>query len=207
MLIESPSLKQKVLQFLERTQEALLSYGPAGLLAIAFLDSAGVPLPGGVDWCLILLCAARPEQTLLYVLLAIAGSMAGCLVLYGLGRKGGQALLERRVGSARAENIRARLRRSEFMAVTLAAIAPPPMPFKPFVIAAGVLQMQLGKFLAALLTGRLVRYGVVGWLAAAYGREAWEYLRSHGAKAGLAALALVIVWFFLQRKKGRTTGA
>jgi len=51
------SLIHKITGGLGKLSHWLLSFGPFGLLAIAFLDSVLVPIPGGVDAMLLLLAA------------------------------------------------------------------------------------------------------------------------------------------------------
>ena len=69
------SLIHKITGGLGRLSHWLLSFGPFGLLAIAFLDSVLVPIPGGVDAMLLLLAAARPSWLLIYVAAAMIGSL------------------------------------------------------------------------------------------------------------------------------------
>ena len=80
---------------LARFSVYLLSFGPFGLLAIAFLDSVLVPMPGGVDAVLLVLSASRPAWMLIYVASATIGSTAGCLGLYRISRRAGHRALAR----------------------------------------------------------------------------------------------------------------
>lgn len=50
---------------LETLKNKLLTLGIPGLFLISFLDSAGVPLPGGVDLVMMLLSWQRPAQLFL----------------------------------------------------------------------------------------------------------------------------------------------
>ena len=47
----------KITGGLTKISQYLVSFGPFGLLAIAFLDSLFIPMPGGVDAVLLLLAA------------------------------------------------------------------------------------------------------------------------------------------------------
>ena len=62
-------------------RDTLLVLGLPGLFLIALLDSAGVPLPGGVDIILLLLAWQQPSLFLVIALTAAVGSTLGCLVL------------------------------------------------------------------------------------------------------------------------------
>jgi membrane protein YqaA with SNARE-associated domain len=75
------TLIHKITGGLTKLSRYLVSFGPFGLLAIAFLDSVLIPMPGGVDAVLLLLSASRPSWMLIYVAAAVIGSTAGCVVL------------------------------------------------------------------------------------------------------------------------------
>jgi hypothetical protein len=55
------SLLHKITGGLGKLSHWLLSFGPFGLLAIAFLDSLMIPMPGGVDAMLLLLASASTK--------------------------------------------------------------------------------------------------------------------------------------------------
>ena len=62
------------------------------MLFLAILDSAGVPIVGGVDALLIAISTNRPEQAYWAATLAVVGSMTGSLLLFFIARKGGEVL-------------------------------------------------------------------------------------------------------------------
>ena len=76
-------------------RDYLLALGVPGLFLIAVLDSAGVQLPGGVDIVLMLLSWQQPSLFVVLAVVAAVGSTIGCLVLYRLGRTGGEMALGR----------------------------------------------------------------------------------------------------------------
>ena len=78
----------------------LALWGPWGILLLAILDSAGIPLVGGVDALLVLMGAKNPRMAYLAAALAVAGSLAGNLFLFYLARKGGEAYLDRNCAPA-----------------------------------------------------------------------------------------------------------
>ena len=65
----------KLFDKLGRFSEYLQTFGPAGLFAIALLDSALIPLPGGPDAVMLLLSAQSPARMPLYALGATAGAL------------------------------------------------------------------------------------------------------------------------------------
>ena len=73
-----------------------LSLGGPGLFAIAFLDSSFVSLPQINDILVVLMVVANKSRMPYYALMATAGSVAGCYVIYYLAKKGGEAFLRRR---------------------------------------------------------------------------------------------------------------
>lgn len=192
-------MKASLLKWAAWLQSTLLAYGAWGLAGIAFLDSALVPLPQAVDVLVITLAAAQPEYLPLYVLTATLGSVAGCLVLYGVARAGGHAFLEKRVGPKRAERIRRGFERHEFLTVMVPAILPPPMPLKAFVIVAGAARVHVGKFALALMLGRAFRYSVEGWLGIRYGAAVWDAMKRYGVTASLVVVALLLAWWLAVR--------
>jgi membrane protein DedA with SNARE-associated domain len=83
---------------------------------------------------------------------------------------------------------------------------PPPMPMVPFVIAAGALQYSPRKFLVAMSLGRLVRYCILAYLGAVYGRKIFAVVLAHGEVAlyvtiGLAVAATAILLLMRYRRK------
>ncbi len=113
-----------------------------------------------------------------YVALAAIGSLAGCIWLYLLAKKGGEAYFHRHGGKA---SLKARewVDRNAFLAVFVPGILPPPFPFKVFVLAAGVFQVPLRTFILALLLARGLHYSIEGILAVHYGNAVLFFLTTH----------------------------
>ncbi len=174
------------------------SLGGIGLFVVAFLDSSVLSFPVINDLLVIRLAMQNHARMPYYALMATLGSVAGCVFLYFLARLGGEAMFRKRAG-ARAENIRAWTQRNGFSGMLIAALLPPPTPFKLFVIAAGLCQIRLGVFTAALLLARSVRYFLVGYLAVRYGEKAMRFLLENKLQSALIALALVLAAFLASR--------
>ena len=79
-------------EFVGRIRALALALGAPGLFLVAFLDSSFLPLPGITDVLLVVTVTRHPGGMLWYVAMTV-GSIAGCLVLHYLGRKGGEALV------------------------------------------------------------------------------------------------------------------
>lgn len=183
---------------MDSIKEQLLAFGLPGLFVIAFLDSAGVPLPGGVDLVVMLLSWQSPSLFVLVALVASIGSAAGCWVLYRLARVGGDAMLAR-FPKEKQEWVTEKVRRNDILAVSVAMLGPPPFPTKLFILVAGVVRMDWRRFVAAVFFGRLVRYLGEAYLAVRLGDQAMATLQQHYPTIALA-LAVGVVVFLLGRR-------
>ena len=174
-------------------QAFALSVGGPGLFFIAFLDSSFLSLPEINDILVIVMVIENKPLMPYYALMATAGSITGCLLLYVIGRRGGEALLERRFGGPRLERAMELSRRYGVLAVAVPAILPPPAPFKIFVLLAGVAKVPLLSFVLAVGFGRGFRYFGEGWLAVRYGEPAIELLEENGRTVAFVLAAAVLV--------------
>jgi len=166
--------------------------GGPGLLLIALADSSFLSLPEGNDILIVVLSIGKPwDMMLYYVLMTVIGSVAGCSLLYSVGRRGG-GFVERKMSGSRLERIRGNYQKRGVMAVVIPSILPPPMPFKIFVLAAGVFRLPFGRFLAAVAVGRSFRYLMWGTLAVLYGEAAKRFLEERIQTVGIV-LAVVLV--------------
>ena len=184
-------------RFVQGIQALAMSMGAPGIFLVAFLDSSILSLPEIADLLIIYMVTKRPSLFLLYVGSATIGSLVGCLVLYFVGKKGGAALVHKRFDSAAVGRTLDAFRRHGVMAVLVPSILPPPAPFKPFVLLAGVADISVGRFTAAILIGRGARYSLEGLLALWYGERALAFMRDHGIQVAIAAIALLVVGFLV----------
>jgi membrane protein YqaA with SNARE-associated domain len=172
--------------------------GAPGLFLISFLDSSVLTFPVINDLLLVDLAVQRPARMALYASMAALGSVLGCVLLYFLARKGGEALFRRKAG-ARAETIRHWVEQNGFGGMLVAALLPPPTPFKFFVLAAGVFEVPLISFTSAIALARVFRYFGIGYLAVRYGSQALPYLGEHKLLVVGLVFALVAVSYGLSR--------
>lgn len=184
--------------WLKSLQAALIGLGAFGVLAIAFLDAALIPLPGGPDVVVMTLSHLNNSMMPVYVLAAVIGSTLGCLVPYWIGRKTGQAAL-RKFSLEKQARVSELLDRYDIWAMLIGAVLPPPFPFKLFLITAGVFRMKVWRFLAALIVGRTFRFALEGWLAVQYGDEAATIFKQHYPKIGLGIAAAIIIIFVINK--------
>jgi membrane protein YqaA with SNARE-associated domain len=177
---------------LEQFGAWLMAFGSLGLFAIALLDSALIPLPSGPDLIMITLSAVEPAWMPVYALAATAGSTIGCLLLYLAARRAGLRVLGR-IKPERRERLENLLGRYDMLAIMLPAVLPPPFPFKPFVLSAGVFKLKTARFVTAIFIGRAVRFLIEGWLAIQFGRDAERIIRQHGLKVLIVIAVIFIV--------------
>src|SRR5262245_59243787 len=174
-------------------QAAALAAGAPGLFVIAFLDSSFLSLPEINDLLLIWMVTQHNSRMLLYAASATLGSIAGCLVLYYIGRKGGDALVRRRFSSDRAERALNAIQRYGVMSVLIPSLLPPPAPFKIFVLLAGVAEVPVWRFVAAIGIGRGLRYFIEGILAIRYGDAAIAFIGENGKAVAYALVVILAV--------------
>ena len=187
---------------LKRLSGYLTVMGIPGLLVISFLDSAAIPLTGGPDAIVLLLAWQRPALTYLIVLAATIGSTLGCLVLYGIGQKGGEKALSH-FNPERIARVEAKMRNHGLWAIVVSVLAPPPFPTKLVVLAAGVLRTDRLRFSAGVFTGRLIRYSVIGYLAARFGNRAAQILKDQYPAISLILVACILIALLIHILKNR----
>jgi membrane protein YqaA with SNARE-associated domain len=175
-------------------QTAVASSGGLGLFLIAFLDSTFLPFPSVNDFMLMGMSIALPSRMFYYASMSTLGSVIGCVVLYAIARKGEEAAFDRRAGR-RATRVRHWIERYGFLSLTVAALLPPPTPFKIFVIAAGALGMALRPFVVAIILARAVRFYGEGYFAVRYGQSALRLLAEHKIAFAVASIASVLVLY------------
>ena len=190
-------------QLLAWVQSVAVAIGGPGIFIIAFLDSSFLSFPEVVDLIIVTIAIQQPYRMVYYAAMATAGSVVGCLALYFVGRRGGQALLQSRFGTGRVQRASLLFNRYGVWAVIVPSLLPPPAPFKVFVLLAGVSGLKPLRFTMAVLAGRSVRYFGVGLLAVWYGRRTLEFLHRHGWEFTVVTLglfALVVAWLFWRRR-------
>jgi membrane protein YqaA with SNARE-associated domain len=145
---------------------------------------------------LIDLSIRNPARMPYYAAMATIGSVAGCLLLYYIARKGGEAMFQKQAGQ-RGQKIRAWIDRNGFLSILLTALLPPPNPFKVFVIAAGAFEMPVQTFVLGLLAARAIRFFGEGFLAIRYGDQAGQFLVTHKLEVAAIVLGVVLCLYLL----------
>jgi membrane protein YqaA with SNARE-associated domain len=167
-------------------------FGALVFVPLALLDSSVVPTPGSMDALLVVLCAGKREFWWYYVIAATLSSTLGGYVSYRIALKNGKEAIEKKLGK-RAEKVYAKFEKWGFGSLVGGAIAPPPVPFGPFVMAAGALQYPLKKFLAAVALGRALRYTAVALITAHYGRHIFHFFSKYYKPAVWTLIVLAVI--------------
>ena len=190
--------------------------GPPGVFIAAFLDSSFLSLPEINDLLIVTSAATDPDTVWIYAAMATLGSLAGCSVLWWIGRRGGEAFLVRRFGKQRVDDTRTAFARWDVLALAIPAVLPPPMPFKIFVLSAGVFGVRYRRLAVTLLVARGIRYAFWGLFGALYGDEALATLRiidqwfaervlELGLLAGGVALAAITIALLRRRRRSASS--
>jgi membrane protein YqaA with SNARE-associated domain len=198
-------LKHLLARYGEFVWAMLKPLGSWAVFAIAAIDSAffGFPLDPVVASYVY---QDRP-RFLLYAVMASAGSAAGCIILYLIGYKGGEVLLEKRISRTRFNKIRNAFDRHEFWALMFPSMMPPPFPFKVFVLAASVFEMNFWHFLLAIFVGRLVRFLILSLLVLKFGPQIVALtsaaVAKHWPELALAVLVIGVLFAWFWRRARR----
>jgi membrane protein YqaA with SNARE-associated domain len=167
----------------------------AGLILgmVAVGDSSFLSIPEGNDFLIVYFSILKPEYLIYFVLISAMGSVIGSVILFSVGRKGGGMFLQKRFSPERVAKIQEWFRKYGIWAILLPCIVPPPMPFKLFVLTAGVLHFRYSRFILATLIGRVVRYGIWGILALVFRDYIIYFMKHHLLDLGLAILGVIIL--------------
>ena len=199
--------KSKIIETLTTFSQWLSAYGILGMFVIAFLDSAFVPIPSGPDILFIKLAIDNyqfPLKIAQLVLASSIGSTIGCTLLYLVAKRGGEKVLQK-ISLEKRSSVQGLLGRYDLLTLIVVSILPPPFPFKPFILCAGVLNFQFPRLIVGLLIGRTLRFAVLGSLAFYFGDEARDLITKYGIKLLLGFIAvlaiLYLIKFLVDKKK------
>ncbi|HEV2467767.1 MAG TPA: VTT domain-containing protein [Candidatus Sulfotelmatobacter sp.] len=195
----------------------VLRLGGPGLIVVGLVDNSVIPIPGGMDFFLIVLTARDRRLWLYYAFMAVVGAVVGGYITYYLAEKGGKEGLEKKIGKERAEKVYKKFEKEAFSTVAIGAIVPPPFPLVPVLMAAGVLQYPRKKFLTALTAGRTVRFVAVALLGRIYGTAIIRWLSRYyrpflytliaaGVAGGIAAL-VYFKWYRPKHKHAQVAAS
>jgi membrane protein YqaA with SNARE-associated domain len=205
----------QALQFMHglaaRIQAFAEALGGPGLLLVAFFDSSFITLPEVADFLVVFFTIREPDRWLYFASLTTVGSLAGCYALFLIARKGGEALLRRRLKESHIERGLEWFKRHGVFVLIVPAMLPPPVPFKIFVLLAGVAGLSTRRFLCAVAIGRGLRYGGEALLARWYGERALAFITENASgiftPAAGALIVAIAAWWLWQWWQRRRIGA
>ena len=169
--------------------------GGPGLILLGIADNTpfvSAP-PGSVDFFVILLSAHHHPWWAYYAFMATVGEVLGGYLTYRLAEAGGQQTLEKKIGKGHAERIYQTFAKRGALTIFTGAILPPPFPFTPVLMAAGVMHLPQRKLLAALTAGRAARFFIVGYFGRTYGRQMIGFVSRYEHPIIYVLLALAIL--------------
>lgn len=175
------------------------------MIIIGALDSSLLSLPEINDYLVVMRCSKDHGAVFFFPLFAAIGSVLGCLLLYTLIKRGGQAVLRARFRAEHIERVERAYARFGFLALAIPALLPPPMPFKIFVATAGALEFPRWRFILTVMIARSLRYYIEGALAVFYGERVLRFIADNGIMivSIVAALCLIGLLFYLLSSRGR----
>jgi membrane protein YqaA with SNARE-associated domain len=189
----------------------VLAYlGIWGVLVIATVDAAIPVIP--LDPVIATYVYKDPGRFWLYCLMGSIGSAVGSLSWYWVGRGGGELFLLKRIDRKRLEEMRDRHEKGEFFFVMIPSMLPPPTPMKLIVLAAGVFEMRVPLFLAAMFTGRMLRFLILSFFVMRFGpgivHMFGNVIRDHRIALFVTLAVMVAAGFaWWQWKKRRPTAS
>jgi membrane protein DedA with SNARE-associated domain len=170
------------------------SLGGVGVMCLAIADSSFLSLPEGNDLLIVVLSTGNSwGRMAYYVGMTVIGSVVGCLLLYLVGRKGGNLILRRRFSRQRIDRAEKLFKRFGILTVLVPSVLPPPLPFKIFVLSAGVFRLRVPVFLMTVIVGRTLRYSMWGILAVLYGESVKRYIQENLSIVGIVLLICFVV--------------
>ena len=173
----------------------MTALGPLGIFLISLLDSVAVPMPQGVDALVVAQAIAAPETAYWGAALAVVGSAMGSLILFYMARRAGRAMLEKKASKTGIDKVHRQIDRFGALVLLVPTMVPLPLPMKLFVIAGGVFQMSVGRFLAVIVLARCVRYFGEAFVALRYGDQTADFLKEHAVASVIGAILLIAVFY------------
>jgi membrane protein DedA with SNARE-associated domain len=198
-------------EFFSAVYGFITSIGGLGVMILAIGDSSFLSVPEGNDLLIVILSTGKSWGNMAYwVSMTTLGSVIGCLLLYSVGRKGGNPLLRRKFSTQKIERAERLFKKYGLLTVLIPSILPPPLPFKIFVLSAGVFRLRVLEFVTAVVIGRTIRYSMWGILAVLYGNSVRIYMQENlntiGTilSVGFVLVAITVIIYYVRRKRANS---
>lgn len=188
----------------------LIAWGPLSLFLSAIIDGAGVPTPGGLDALFLWLTAKRPADAYWFAAISLVGSLIGCMILFYLARKGGEAVLTKYRAKRSFIKLEQWFQHYGLITVFIPALVPIiPLPLKFFILCSAVFEVKPGALLLTLFAARLPRYLALAYLGRRLGEESFPWLKAHlwhllGIAFGLFVFLYLLIIISERRRRSVT---
>ncbi len=151
------------------------TFAVPALALMAFAESSFFPIPP--DTVLIPLALLNPKAAFYYATVTTVASVLGGLFGYFIGNKGGKPLVRRFISETKLERVRELYQKYDVWAVTMGAFTP--LPYKVFTIAAGMMDLNVRRFVLASFIGRGGRFYAVATAIYFFGPAAKTFLSEY----------------------------
>jgi membrane protein YqaA with SNARE-associated domain len=194
----------------------LVSLGVGGPFLLEVLDSSFFYVPLANELLLFALIhgdggSSSNWMWVAYALSGAAGTVAGVAILDLVMRRVGAGGVERLAGKKRFGKLKEKVENNTGRVVFVAAMLPPPFPFRLTMMTASALQCARGRMLVSVFAGRAVRFAAEALLILYFGRRFLDFMNSdifnyvvYGLTlAAVAGSAFTIFRMFGKRKEVR----
>ena len=194
-----------ILNIISRMSEWILSFGDSQwailvLILNAFSESILFPIPP--DALLILISLKNIELAILISIITTISSVLGGIVGYYIGNKLGRSLVFKIISTNYIIKAESLFSRFGFWVIITAAFTP--IPYKVFTLTAGVLNLDLKKFIIASIIGRSLRFILIGIMISILGERINSYIDSNFDLITIITtiffLSLILIIIFIKYK-------
>lgn len=168
-------------------------------MLLAIMDSAGIPVIGGVDLLVVTIAAFDHSSAYWAAAAAVIGSLIGSAILFWIARKGGEAYLSRFTSHGKGAKLKDWFLEYGLLTVFVPALVIVPLPLKITVLCSGALGVSPVAFLLVVAAARIPRYLFLAWLGTRLGNDTLPYLKHHTGELALFAILLFGVLYLLIR--------
>ena len=161
----------------------LVGLGVGGPFLLEALDSSFFYVPLANELLLFALIhggggSSSNWMWIAYALSGAAGTVAGVALLDLVMRRVGAGGVERLVGKKRFVKLKDKVENNTGRVVFVAAMLPPPFPFRFTMMTASALQCARGRMLVSVFAGRAVRFAAEALLILYFGRRFLDFMNS-----------------------------
>ena len=171
------------------------------LFVTAFLESTISPIPP--DPLLIPMAVLQPNLAIWLGVLCTVASVLGAVLGHWLGAQFGRPILGRFVSEGRIRSAESLFDKYGVWAVLVAAVTP--IPYKVFTVLAGVLKLDMKRFLIASIIGRGMRFLSLAVVIFLFGEDVQAFVEENfealTVLAGVGVIGSVLFVIILAKWK------